>query len=280
MSSLAPKTKLQEVINDFGAPGLKDLRLFSELGKKKVIAKKAMENLEAKDICAANAGLGIIYTYENELALGLQCFKRAYEFSHHEFGATMNYAHSLFINGYYPEANKIYLEAVKKNPTDKNLFHRVFKTFEENLYLDELIKLIEISQVGKELTEDQQKDLVACEYTVQFLNRNHINIEIFRELRAALDSVFYKYYTLPTESTFNRYIDETRQTYSYICFLPINLKLFPQLINLVGDLNDELQDKIINIYDSRNINSTSNPDKINFYFSIEDISERDNTNAA
>ncbi|WP_291370325.1 MULTISPECIES: tetratricopeptide repeat protein [unclassified Acinetobacter] len=266
MSSPLPQTKLNEVIEYFGAPGLKDFRAFSLVGKKKVELKKAMASLLPKDPIFAHTGLGVIYIYDNQEQLALSEFKLAYEKSGGGTAQSMHFANALFIYGKYEDAIEIYLEVIKNNRNDKNLFVQIIKRFSDFCFFDELEKVLEISYISRELPANSESDITDAYQLKEFLDTFGIPKEFYRDIRGSIDRVYYEFFSLPTTSDVTTYLDWELQSYTFTS--DIDSDLLIDIPNTIADMNDCLQDLLVDVYEKHGIRFGSNQDRITVYFNL------------
>ncbi|WP_218698378.1 tetratricopeptide repeat protein [Acinetobacter harbinensis] len=266
MSSPLPQTKLNEVIEYFGVPGLKDFQAFSVIGKKKVELKKAMASLMPKDPIFAHTGLGVIYIYDNQGQLALTEFKLAYEKSGCGIAESMHFANALFIYGKYEEAIEIYLEVIRDNKNNKELFAQIIKRFSDFCFFDELEKVLGISYISRELPVNSKSDIADAHQVKKFLDEFSIPKEFYRDIRGSIDRVYYQFFSLPTNSDVTTYLDWELQSYTYTA--DIDSDLLIDIPNTIADMNDCLQDYLIDVYEKHGIRFGSNEDRITVYFNL------------
>ncbi|MFN3289033.1 MAG: tetratricopeptide repeat protein [Acinetobacter sp.] len=265
MPALIPATKANEVIDIFGAPGLKNLKSFSEIGKKKAELKKAMNSLLSKNEVEAHTGLGIIYIYENLIDLALSHFRQAYLKSKFGLNEATHYANALFINGYFEDAIPIYLEMIKNNRNDTQMFIQVAKRFNNFCFEQELNKVIELSYVSRDIPE-LELNIIKTEMnsTLTFLKRFNIPVELYREIRSWADVIFYRFFTLPTTGDFELNFDIDNLSYIF----GIDSEYCSDSISLVSKMNDQLQDAMIEAYEKYDVKLGSEQDRITAYFNF------------
>lgn len=266
MSLPLPQTKLNEVIEYFGVPGLKDFQAFSVIGKKKVELKKAMASLMPKDPIFAHTGLGVIYIYDNQEQLALSEFKLAYEKSGCGTAQSMHFANALFIFGKYQDAIEIYLDVIKNNRNNKELFIQIVKRFTDFCFFDELEKVLEISYISRELPTNSESDIADAYQFKEFLDEFSIPKEFYRDIRGSIDRVYYQFFSLPTTSDVTTYLDWDLQSYTFTS--DIDSELFTDIPNAIVDMNDCLQDYLIDVYEKHGIRFGSNEDRITVYFNL------------
>lgn len=261
-----PQSKLNEVLGYFGAPGLKDFRAFSVLGKKKVELKKAMVSLLSKEPIYAHTGLGVIYIYDNQEQLALSEFKLAYEKSGCGKAQSMHYANALFIYGIYEEAIQIYLEVIKNNRNDKNLFNQIVKRFSDFCFFEELRKVIEISYISREISEEAESDISDAYQLKTFLEEYEIPTEFYRDIRGAVDRVYFEFFSLPTTSDITTYLDWELQSYTLTS--DIKIDFLDDVSTTISEMNDSLQDQLLEVYEKHKIGFGSSQDRITVYFNL------------
>lgn len=264
MSALNPASKVNEVIQYFGAPGLKDLNAFSVVGKKKAELKRSMQALLSKEPIEAHTGLGIIYIYENLKDLSLKEFKLAYEKSNRSVSEAMHYANALFIYGYFETAIPIYTDLIRDNKNNVELFSEVVKRFSDFCFTEELNNILELSYVTKDMPEVPKRDIRDFNKIKKHLNRFDIPVEFYRDIRSSLDKVFFQYFTLPTEVDYVTYFDFDNLSQ----VIDINVDLCDDFIDLSIKMNDNLQDIMIEIYEQHGIQLGSEQDRITVYFNF------------
>ncbi|WP_180175860.1 hypothetical protein [Acinetobacter sp. YH12025] len=259
-----PATKLNEVIQYFGVPCYKDLNAFSNTGKKKAELKRAMQALLSKDAVIAHTGLGIIYIYENQENLALNEFKLAFEKSNFSTNQAMHYANALFVYGHFNAAKDIYVKIIDGNRNDKDKFEQIIKRFSEFCFQDELSQILEISYVTRNLSDAAKRDILDGLHTKAHLDKFNIPLNFFREIRHAVDRVFYHYFSLPMQTDYATYTDLNNLTY----VLDIDGSCLSDAISVVAKMNDDLQEKILDIYEKHNISFGSQQDSITMYFCL------------
>lgn len=265
MSALIPAPKTNEVIQYFGTPGLKDTRAFSPLGKKKVELKNSMKALLSKEPAQAHTGLAIIYIYENQYELALNEFKLAYEKSNFSKNETIHYANALFIYGDLNQAVQIYLSLIRNNRNDEGLFVQVIKRFSDFCFSKELEDALQTSYVAKNMPANSQVDLKSYAEIFEFLNKFNIPLDFYRKIRNALDQILYKYFSLPTTADYLVHFD--LDNLSYVVY-PDGLEGLDDPVSVVCQMNDDLQEMMIDIFEENEIQLGSDLDKITAYFSL------------
>lgn len=259
-----PATKLNEIIQYFGIPALKDLRPFGVIGKKKVELKKSMSDLLSKDPVAAHTGLGIIYIYENEENLCLMEFKKAYEKSGYSTREAIHYANALFIYGQFEKANPIYKQIIKDNQNDKHNFIEIIKRFSDFCFFEDLKEILDISYVSRELPLEAESDIDDGYRISSFLEKHAIPMDLYRRIRNSIDKVFYQYFSLPTQPDYITFYDLDNFTFN----LEVKSELFNDPIETICNMNEDLQDKIIDHYEEFNIQLGSSKDRITAYYTL------------
>lgn len=261
-----PATKLNEVIECFGAPGIKDLNPFGPIGKRKTELKKSMMALISNDPVEAHTGLGIIYVYDNQYELAHKEFKTAYVKSKYGFYETIHLANFLFIFGHYEEAINLYLSI--ENYTNELAFLDIANRFISYCFKDELNTLFKKSIFSKKISDDVLKKISEMEQVISFLNKYDIPIGFYRDVTSVHNRVFYRYYSLPTETGITVYHDWDFQTLSYS--IDLDLESIGGNYDFIANMNDELQDLLIDVYEKHTIAIGSDKDRITVYFKITD----------
>ena len=259
-----PATKLNEVIQYFGVPCYKDLSAFSNTGKKKAELKRAMQALLGKDPVTAHTGLGIIHIYDNQENLALNEFKLAFEKSNFGTNQAMHYANALFVYGHFDAAKNIYVKIINDNRNDEDKFEQIVKRFSEFCFQDELNQILEASYVTRRLSDIAKQDIIDGLSIKSHLEKFNIPLNFFREIRHSVDRVFYRYFSLPMQTDYATYTDLNNLTY----VLDIDEKCIPDALSVVGKMNDDLQEMIIDIYEKHNIGFGSQQDSITMYFCL------------
>ncbi|EHU1901540.1 hypothetical protein ABTM70_07090 [Acinetobacter baumannii] len=270
--SIMPVKKVNEIVNLFGSPALKNLNSFSELGKNKAIQKKAMQNLEAIDPVQANTGLGILYAYENNLPLSLEAFKKAYIFSGHGLIESIHYANAEFRYGDQSIGISIYLDLIEKKNLADEVLRNIILSFTTYLYLSELDLILQNQKVAGLVNEILKIEIFDAKMILNFLHKNHISVEYYRKLRRLPDYVFNKYYTTPTKILNEKILNLHRNEMSISFILPA----YPNQLygnDLLSKINDELQLLIFDLNKEFNVSSSSPEDLITVFFSVEDVIE-------
>lgn len=261
-----PQSKLNEVIEYFGAPGLKDFRAFSLIGKKKVELKKAMTCLLSNEPVSAHTGLGVIHIYDNQEQLALSEFKLAYEKSGCGTAQSMHYANALFIYGYYEQAIEIYLDVIKDNRNNKELFSQIVKRFSDFCFFDKLEKVLEISYISRELTASTESDISDAYQLNNFLEEYSIPKDFYRDIRGSVDQVYFEYFSLPTTSDITTYLDWELQSYTLTS--DIEKALLEDISSTISDMNECLEDRLLDVYEKHKIGFGSYQDRITVYFNL------------
>lgn len=261
-----PATKLNEVIEYFGAPGIKDLNPFSLTGKKKTELKKSMMALNPNDPVDSHTGLGVIYAYENQYELAIKEFKAAYVKSKGGFYECLHFANYLFIFGHYKEAINLYLSV--ENNSNEEVFLEVTNRLISFCFKDELNTLFEKSIFSKKISEDILHKISEMNEIIVFLSKYDIPISFFRDVISVQNRVFYRYYTLPTVSDITLYHEWDLQTIGYS--IDLDLDSVGGNYEFIANMNDELQDILIDVYAKHKIALGSDKDRITVYFKLND----------
>lgn len=271
MSTL-PLKKVDEIINLFTSPAIKNLNGFSELGKVKSTLKKAMQDLESTDPVQANTGLGILYEYENNLTLSLEAFKKAYNLSGHGRDETIHYANAEFSNGDQSIGVSLYLDLIEKKAPTQGFIRNIIWRFLTYLYLDELEVVLQNPVVVNLVDEAIEKEIYNVNILFNILQKNHISLEYYRKLRNLPNSILHKYYTTTTKFMVEHIVDIHRNEVIYSYVLPV----YPNQLygnNLLSKVNDELQIAILDLNKEYRVGFSSPEDLITMFFSVKDALE-------
>lgn len=273
MSTPMQATKLNEIADLFGVPAFKNHSPFSPLGKKKTEYKQSMNALINSNPIEAYTALGILYSYENNIYLMLESFKKAYDYSNRNYITSMHLANGYYIYGDMEEAINIYKTVVAERPFDGEIVSEVLKRMLNMLYIEEFHELVNGFNLSKYLDKSVEDEVLEAKKIIKFLEIHNISIKIFRELRLLCDQVFMHYFTLPTNAEMNRTVDFDAEQLKFV--LKVNeMENVTYPDDLIGDINELLQDKLIKVYKKFNINSQSSADKIHIYFEAPDLCEK------
>lgn len=267
--SIVPLEKVNEIIDIFGSPGLKNLNNFSELGKVKAGLKRSMMAIIENDPIQSCTGLGILYAYENNYNLALESFRKAYMFSNQELVASIHYSNAEFAFGEQRTAIPIYLDLIKNHYYEKDFVTEVILRFCAHLYIDELKEILLNQNVLIHVDGILKNEISEAYRIIDFLNKNNISIDYYRELRDLPEKIFNLYYCSSTSLEVNRCLDSDRNelTISYV------LPTYPNQSfgnNLLQKFNDELQLSILELNEKFEVQTGSPEDLITVYFSVED----------
>ncbi|MFV5592776.1 tetratricopeptide repeat protein [Acinetobacter junii] len=270
MTAALPATKLNEVVDFLGVPAFKNSNPFSAIGKKKTELKHSMNALLAKNPTEAYTGLGIIYNYENQLDLACNAFQNAYRVSNKGYSASRHLANQELLFGDRNFGISLFLNLVNEHPLDFNLAFEFTNKASSLLFMDELNEGLKNHRLYDDIMKSCSSEIQESLEMFNFIKRNKINIEIFRDIVSTGDKVFSRYFTVPTETGIHKLIDNERHTLTISYELP-DFNDLPE--DLLGEMNDNLQDEIIYLYKKYKINSSSPEDKITMYFEPADIHE-------
>ena len=274
MHLIAPiaETRLKEVVDYFAHLGLKDQRAFGATAVKKAELRRSLNQILDKEVLDANIGLGILATYENNLDKALEHFKIAYNFSNKDSTSSLNYANSLFVSGRHKEAFPIYKNAIIKESTSLDIFQGICRALIGYGYLDELEDISKcLKGIENPYSARYQREINLMRNTLSYLESINVSVDLFRSYHIAIDKIFFKYFNITTTFDTEVFHDRDRSTFSYLIYLPVS-KSDKNIEDLVGDMNDELQDEIIKL---RKTDDVENKEiiremskKLCFYFSL------------
>ncbi|MEN8424039.1 hypothetical protein ABFO63_10340 [Acinetobacter junii] len=282
------KSKTGEVIDIFLTPSLKDSSPFGEMAKLKAKYRKDMNSLYENDRnINALFGLAVLADYENNYDLALRYFKKAYVESNKSTLAAINYGSYLGRLDLYEEAIDVLVEAFEKSDDKEHILGVLIKVATEDLAFSKIENIINKYAI-KDL--EPVKDLIFRHTNIEnALEKFEINGDFYREMRSIHKNIFYNYFTLSTPRGILNYDDSSRNSLYLSCGIPkeaFNI-LFNDSMNenekrnkmeeVIGNLNDEYQDRIINfMYSDENFGKTkikSWLQKISFSFCITDKDE-------
>jgi|GEM_PF-2111333 len=276
MQLLLAKTKLDEVLEFFTHPGPKDLKPFGIAAKKKAELRRSLTALSNKDVFDSATGQAFIAVYENNWDLAISNLRTAYNFTNKSTSTSLNLANVLFINGQHEEAINIYIHAMSQSSNDQRLFNEIFQIIIPYHYLDEVNRLIEVT-AGIELTANQVHAIEVSKRALLFLEEINVSLEVFRSHRIAAEAIIYKYFTITTKFRDETHRDESRKMYSSFLYLPMTDSEYKANHNLIGQMNDDLLDLIINLKKTKFLNQEDEFRKmsknISLIFSIDFLEE-------
>ncbi|MCL6243265.1 hypothetical protein M5F04_01570 [Acinetobacter sp. ANC 7200] len=275
MHLIAPaETRLKEVVEYFSSPGLKDRKTFGATATKKAELRRSLNQIITREVVDAHTGLGILATYENSLDQAIEHFRIAYNFSNKDDISSLNYANSLFLNGRHNEAFPVYKNAIEKNPTSVDMFREICRALIGFCYLEELNEIAQCVKSKEDpYSPEYKKEIELNLNTLSFLKKINVDVGLFRKYQMAIDRVFFKYFNITTSFETEIYYDDERSILTFSLNLPIS-DVSKKHEDLLGDMNDELQDEIIRLRKSNDpvlrekIKEMSNG--LCFYFSLPD----------
>lgn len=283
MVAQAPDTKLSEVMKYFMGSGLKNLNAFSDVGKKKAELKLSLRQSLNKEPIDSNTGLAILAVYENDIQSSISFFKRAYEASRYGLNPSINYAHSLFLNEQYSEAIEIYLDAMQRFPNNKNAFMQIINSLERYYFIDECQQIFSAVQGIDALILAEQKNIV-LRALEQFnkLNTLGIDVDLFRGFIHALELTFFEYFEFNTSLSREAIFNSGHSMAFYTVKLPMVSDDLEYMSDLLADMNDSLQDKILELirknHQIKDVKQMAN--KIYSYFTLNTDQVVDHANVA
>lgn len=193
MVSLAADTKLTEVIKYFMATNLKDLRPFSDMGKKKAELKRSLAQITGKEPFDAYTGLAILSIYENNLNKAIEYFKIAYDSTNHNLNSSMNYAHILFLDEQYEKSISIYLDTLEKYPNNTKILIDAINSLERFYFIEDCEKLINISKgIEDEILNEQIEIVNEAKKQLKQIREIGLDIIFVRQLINAVEKFFLK----------------------------------------------------------------------------------------
>lgn len=269
--SAVPIKKVNDIIDLFGSPALKNLNNFSELGKVKANFKKAMFDIESIDPVQAYTGLGILYSYENNYKLAIESFKKAYEMSGCDLIESIHYANAEFGFGDQSIGISIYIDLIKNGYNEEEFLEETVLRFCAYLFIDELKIICENQNVAAliDLNSVLRTEIKEAYNILKFLEKNTISLNFYRKIRALPEYIFNLYHTTPTGIDIQRNIDFDRNELTFI----YNLLSYPNTEfgnDLIYKINDELQLKLIEVYEEFKVSTLSAGDLITIFFAVED----------
>lgn len=282
MVAQAPDTKLSEVFEYFSKPSIKDLKPFGDLGKKKAELKRSLEQFSGQDPFAAYTGLGILATYENNLRGALEYLRKAYNITNKNAMSSMNYAYSLVLNEKYSEAVEIYLNVIKNCPNDASIFVDIVNMLERYYFIDECYTVINlVSGIDIEIVKSQNYRVDCARERLLKMNTIQMNIDFIRKFINATENTFYENFTATTSFFRDSEVDSSHKSLFFSYKIPLLGNDLDFMSELVADMNDSLQDKLIHIIKTSNIeNAKLLAKQIYLYFVINTEGSIDNVDAA
>lgn len=284
MHLIAPtaETRLKEVVEYFALPGLKDQKAFGATAAKKAELRRSLSQIMGREVFDAHTGLGILATYENKLEQAIEHFRIAYNFSNKDAISSLNYANSLFLSGRHVDALPIYKSVIIKQPNSIDMFQEICRSLISFGYLKELDEIAKNLKIKENpYSVKYIREIKLTHETLNFLKKINVDVDLFRQYQFAIDKVFFKYFNVTTSFDTEIFHDEDRRVFTFLIYLPVS-KFNNDIQELLGDMNDELQDEIIKL---RKVEDSTLRQKIKemseklcFYFSMPQSFESELSN--
>lgn len=201
--------------------------------------------------------------YENNFSKALTEFKNALNYAPHSIRTKIHYSNLLSLQGYHDEALPLYRDIVSQQTASVAEVVAIITRVIEFLYIEEAKELVASSHIDQNAREYLTKFILKSNDIIDFLNSHNISFDYYRDLRKIMNDVAYHYFSITTELYTGNIVDKNDSTCTILIFIPIKE---PSDIDLLGKMNDELQDKLVELYLERDLDFSSPEDRLVSYF--------------
>ncbi|UHT64263.1 tetratricopeptide repeat protein [Acinetobacter lwoffii] len=250
MSSIQPKSKLEEIANIFANESIKfDLKPFGEGSRLISKYRKSMNELMSSDPYEAYTGLGVLSAYENKYNLALQYFDAAQRLDPTSRSPRINIATCMLLEGDLDKCVDTLLNALNDFPNEPMVVSTTLKVLSMFFYFDEIDRLKGEGRNNSSLCRVAAEELEDTLDVMDFIKSTDIDLSVLRTMKVLANQEFFSKFSINSSYVSNYNVDCDDVKFDEVVYIPPELfgNMSAEKDSVIYAMNESLQEKFVDL---------------------------------